>query len=97
MAPGDLTKHSTQRESTTTTGIATVPTQAARSGHVASGDITVDPAVQRYLGLFALPNGPVSGDTGLYRFPSKAVVPEHCRLPRHVRDWMSEISLVSAS
>jgi hypothetical protein len=29
------------------------------------------------LGLFALPNGPVAGDTGLYKFPSKAVVPEH--------------------
>ena len=66
-----------RRESLTTTGIATVPTQAARSGHLASGDITVDPAVQQYLGLFALPNGPVAGDTGLYKFPSKAVVPEN--------------------
>ena len=66
-----------RRESLTTTGIATVPTQAARRGHLASGDITVDPAVQQYLGLFALPNGPIAGDTGLYRFPSKAVVPEN--------------------
>jgi hypothetical protein len=66
-----------RRESLTTTGIATVPSQAARSGHLASGDITVDPSVQRYLGLFALPNGSVVGDTGLYTFPSTAVVPEH--------------------
>jgi hypothetical protein len=66
-----------RRESTTTTGIATVPTQAARSGHLASGDITVDPAVQQYLGLFGQPNGTISGDTGLYTFPSKAVVPEN--------------------
>ena len=66
-----------RRESLTTTGIATVPSPAARSGHLASGGITVDPAVQRYLGLFALPNGPVAGDTGLYKFPSTAVVPEH--------------------
>ena len=66
-----------RRESLTTTGIATVPTQVARSGHLASGEITVDPAAQQYLGLFALPNGPVAGDTGLYKFPSKAVVPEN--------------------
>ena len=66
-----------RRESLTTTGIATVPTQVARSGDLASGDITVDPAVQQYLGLFALPNGPVAGDTGLYKFPSKAVIPEN--------------------
>ena len=66
-----------RRESLTTTSIATVPSPSARSGHLASGDVTVDPAVQRYLGLFALPNGPVAGDTGLYKFPSKAVVPEN--------------------
>jgi hypothetical protein len=64
-------------QSLATTAIATVPSQSARGGHLTSGDLTVDPAVQRYLGLFAPPNGPVVGDTGLYGFPSKAVVPEH--------------------
>src|SRR3954454_7396396 len=65
------------RQSLTTTGIATVPTQAARDGHLASGDIAIDSLVQRYLGLFALPNGAIAGNTGLYRFPSTAVVPEN--------------------
>ena len=65
-----------RRESLTTTTIATVPSPSARSGHLASGDVTVDPAVQRYLGLFALPNGSIAGDTGLYKFPNLSVVPE---------------------
>jgi hypothetical protein len=65
-----------RRQSLTSTSIATVPSLSARSGHLASGTITVDAEAQRYLGLFALPNGPVAGDTGLYRFPSTAVVPE---------------------
>src|SRR5262245_19794237 len=65
-----------RRQSVTTTGIATVPSQAARSGHLASGDITVDSAVQRYLGLFGLPNGPVAGDPVLYKFASRVGVPE---------------------
>jgi hypothetical protein len=65
------------RQSLTTTAITTVPSQAARSGHLTSGDITVDPAVQPFLGLFAPPNGAVSGDTGLYKFSSTAVIPEN--------------------
>jgi hypothetical protein len=64
------------RQSLTTTSIATVPSLAARRGHLSSGDISVDPAVQRYLGLYAPPNGTVVGDTGLYRFASNARVPE---------------------
>jgi hypothetical protein len=65
------------RQSLTTTEIATVPSQTARAGQLASGQITVDPIVQRYLGMFALPNGAVSGNTGLYTFPSTAVVREN--------------------
>jgi hypothetical protein len=64
------------RQSLTTTGITTVPSQAARSGQLVSGKIAVDPAVQRYLGFWAPPNGTVTGDTGIYTFPSTAVVPE---------------------
>lgn len=71
-----FTNYEGLRQSLTTTTIATVPSQAARSGHLASGDIAVHPAVQPYLDLFALPNGPVASDAGLYKFPSKAVVPE---------------------
>jgi hypothetical protein len=65
------------RQSATTTSFATVPTADARLGHLTSGNVTVDPSVHRYLGLFALPNGAVVGDTGLYKFASEAVVPEH--------------------
>src|SRR5262245_18833888 len=65
-----------RRQSLTATGTATVPTGSARSGHLVSGDTTVDPEAQRYLGLFALPSGPIVGDTGLYKFPNQADVPE---------------------
>src|SRR4029077_4696388 len=65
-----------RRQSLTTKAIATVPSEAARRRRLSSGDISVDREVQRYLGLFALPNGSIAGDTGLYKFPSKAVVPE---------------------
>jgi hypothetical protein len=65
------------RQSLTTTAIATVPSAAAQNGHLTTGDIAVNPSVQRYLGLFALPNGAVAGDTGLYKFQSKSVVPEN--------------------
>jgi hypothetical protein len=65
------------RQSLTTTTIANVPSQAARSGQLKAGAVTVDPAVVKYLPLFALPNGAVTGDTGIYSFASKAVTPEN--------------------
>jgi hypothetical protein len=65
------------RQSLTTTAIDTVPSPNARSGQLVSGTVKVDPAVQPYLGLFAMPNGAIRGDTGLYSFASKAVTPEN--------------------
>jgi hypothetical protein len=65
------------RQSLTTSVIDTVPSLNARNGLLTGGTIRVDPAVQKYLGLFALPNGAVQGDTGLYTFGSKALTPEN--------------------
>jgi hypothetical protein len=65
------------RQSLTTTTIDTVPSVNARNGQLVAGTIKVDPAAARYLPLFALPNGAVSGDTGIYSFGSKALTPEN--------------------
>ena len=65
------------RQSLTTTTIDTVPSVAARNGQLAAGVVKVDPAVARYLPLWALPNGKVTGDTGIYSFAGKAVIPEN--------------------
>jgi hypothetical protein len=65
------------RQSLTTTTIDTVPSPNARNGQLVSGTVRVDPAVKPYLGLFALPNGAIKGDTGLYSFAGKAVTPEN--------------------
>jgi len=54
-----------------------VPSAAARAGNLVSGPITVVPAVQKYLGLYPLPNGLVTGDTGLYTFQDPQVVKEN--------------------
>lgn len=45
-----------------------VPSPAARNGELVSGMVNVDPKVKPYLALYPLPNGPVSGDTGLFSF-----------------------------
>ncbi|MDQ2947182.1 MAG: TonB-dependent receptor, partial [Acidobacteriota bacterium] len=65
------------RQSLTSTTIDTVPSLAARNGQLASGVVRVDPAAARYLPLWALPNGKVTGDTGIYSFAGKAVIPEN--------------------
>ena len=46
-----------RRESLTTTSIATVPSPSARRRHIRERRCTSNPAVQRYLGLFALRMG----------------------------------------
>jgi Carboxypeptidase regulatory-like domain/TonB dependent receptor-like, beta-barrel len=53
-----------------------VPTEAAREGHLKSGDIMVSPAVKAYLPLWHLPNGAISGDTGIYSFVADLVSAE---------------------
>jgi len=54
-----------------------VPSPAARAGQLSTGTITVDPFVKPYLALYPLPNGPVSGDTGIYSFSGSAITTEN--------------------
>ena len=60
------------RQDLSSTTITTVPSLTARTGQLASGKVTVDPTVEPYLQIFPLPNGPQSGDTGIYSFVSAA-------------------------
>ncbi|MGH9354764.1 MAG: carboxypeptidase regulatory-like domain-containing protein, partial [Terriglobia bacterium] len=62
-----------------TKGISTVDTvfsPAARLGNLTTGTVTVDPSAQKYLGFYPLPNGTVSGDTGVFGFAASQVVRE---------------------
>ncbi len=54
------------RQLLSTTTVDIVPSSAARTGHLTSGTVSVDPRVVPYLALYPLPNGPVKGDTGLF-------------------------------
>jgi len=54
-----------------------VPSLAARAGRLSTGTITVDPLVKPYLAFFPLPNGAVSGDTGIYSFSGSAITTEN--------------------
>jgi hypothetical protein len=44
-----------------------VPSLAARQGNLVSGPVTIASSVLPYLALYPLPNGPINGDTGVYR------------------------------
>src|SRR5487761_1764746 len=68
-------------------GIAVVDTvlsPAARAGNLSTGTVSVDPAVQKYLGLFPLPNGPIlpPGDTGIFAFAQQQIVSENFLVTR---------------
>ena len=63
------------RQDLSSTTVTTVPSPAARTGQLVSGKVTVDPKVAPFLSIFPLPNGLVSGDTGVYSFVSAAVTP----------------------
>jgi hypothetical protein len=54
-----------------------VPSLAARAGQLSTGKVTVDPFVKPYLAFYPLPNGPVSGDTGIYSFSGSAITTEN--------------------
>jgi hypothetical protein len=54
-----------------------VPSLAARSGQLSNGPVTVDPLVRPYLAFYPLPNGLVSGDTGIYSFSGSAITTEN--------------------
>jgi hypothetical protein len=77
------------RESLGLTSVNTAPSAAARSGHLCSlpgtppactpTTVTVDPMVQKYLGFFGLPNGPLrgNGDEGIFTFVQQQKVTEN--------------------
>ncbi|HET9533003.1 MAG TPA: TonB-dependent receptor, partial [Blastocatellia bacterium] len=54
-----------RREGTST--IFNVPSPAAREGRLTTGQVMINPRVRPYLALYPLPNGAISGDTGIYR------------------------------
>ena len=79
------------------TQVETVPSAAARSGQLSSGDVSVDPAVARFLdGLYPLPNGPLlaGGDTGIYSFSGRQVTGENYVTGRV--DWKRRVATESA-
>lgn len=61
------------RQNLSSTTVTTVPSAAARTGQLVSGKVNVDPAAAPFLQIFPLPNGPQSGDTGVYSFVSAGV------------------------
>jgi len=52
------------RQDQSVTQLAVVPTQAARSGLLAAGPVTVNPLVKPYLAIYPLPTTNIRGDTG---------------------------------
>jgi hypothetical protein len=60
------------RQDLSSTTITTVPSATARTGQLVSGTVAIDPKVLPYLQVFPLPNGPVSGDSGIYAFVTAA-------------------------
>jgi len=50
-----------------TSNIFFVPSPNARQGNLTSGPAPIAPSVLPYLALYPRPNGPISGDTGVYR------------------------------
>jgi hypothetical protein len=68
------------RASTGITEVDTVPSPRARAGDLATGAVTVDPNVLRFVNaFFPLPNRGLlgSGDTGIYTFSGQQVTPEN--------------------
>ena len=68
------------RQSEGITQVTTVPSAAARSGNLSTGQITPDPTVVRFVNAFyPLPNGSLlgSGDTGIFNFAGQQVTPEN--------------------
>ena len=64
------------RQALGTTVSDQVPSAAARSGNLTTGKVTVDPKVAPYLALYPLPNGPVTGDFGVFTLPITATTRE---------------------
>ena len=68
------------RQSLGVTTVDTVPSAAARAGKLSTGNVSVDPAIARFLAAFyPLPNGPPlnGGDTGIFSFAGQQVTNEN--------------------
>jgi hypothetical protein len=90
------------RQARDTTTVSTVPTQSARDGilHNASGaltNVTLDPAAQKYLTFWPLPNGGLvprsNGDLGFFDLAEQQIATEDFALARvdhrfSERDWL---------
>ncbi len=61
------------RQARDSTTVNTTLSEAARSGNLTTGRVTVDPTMAKLVALYPLPNGPVFGDTGLYSFANPTV------------------------
>ncbi len=66
------------RQSLSQAVIDNVPTAAARTGNLTTGTVTPDPSAVNFLNAFyPLPNGPISGDLGLFSFTATQVTAEN--------------------
>src|SRR6202165_4035247 len=68
------------RQSLGVTQVNTVPTETARAGHLAGGDVPVDSAIVPYLPIWPLPNtGSCSRlcDIGVFKLTGQQVTPEN--------------------
>jgi hypothetical protein len=54
-----------------------VPSKNARMGILTTGNVAVDPLVVPYLAFYPIPNGLVSGDTGIFSFSGSAITTEN--------------------
>ena len=66
------------RQSLGTTNNINVPSPDARNGRLSTGNVAVDPIVQKYLSLYPLPNNGLlgKGDTGVFSFAGQQVTNE---------------------
>ena len=64
------------RQSLSQTNSITVPSANAHSGILVGGNVTVDPKVVPFLNIFPIPNGTVTGDTGIFSFVGKQITNE---------------------
>lgn len=67
------------RQSLGISQIDVVPSASARDGNLSTGTVAVDPTVQKFLGLYSLPNAGIiaPGDSGIFAFPGQQVVSEN--------------------
>ncbi len=75
----------------------TVPSPAARAGHLTTGDVTPDPSIQAFINTFyPLPNtGIIQGDVGNFTFPAYQVTSENYFTVKLDRTFSAKDSLAT--